>query len=55
MENDSLQNNNEPDHVEGLERVLTGINAALSRNVVSSTMARTSEEQKSLVSYRSHR
>ena len=29
----------DPDHIEGLGRVLTGINAALSRNVVSSTMA----------------
>ena len=38
-ENDSLQNNNEPDNVEGLGRVLAGINVALSRNVVSSTMA----------------
>jgi hypothetical protein len=29
----------DPDYVEGLGRVLTGVNAALNRNVVSSTMA----------------
>ena len=31
--------NNDADYVEGLGRVLTGVNEALSRDIVSSTMA----------------
>jgi len=38
-QDNEINDSTHPDHIEGLGRVLTGINAALSRNVVSSTMA----------------